>query len=118
MYFNSRNERLTRPGVTCIINKYADICRIQNKEFYKEKITPHIFRRSKATHLLENDINIYYIRDFLGHESIVTTEMYARTNTELLAKAIMRQSQKIEIKQNTKFKNDDMTISTILDRFK
>ena len=47
-----------------------------------------LFRHSKAMSLLLSGINLIYIRDFLGHSSITTTEHYARTNPEFLRKAI------------------------------
>ena len=52
-----------------------------------KNVTPHTFRHSKAMHLLENNVNLIYIRDFLGHESITTTEIYAKANTDIKRKA-------------------------------
>lgn len=118
LFVNSRSEKLTRPGITHIINKYTEECRKENKDFFQEIITPHVLRRSKATHLLECDINIYYIRDFLGHDSVQTTEMYARTNVNLLQKAIIERTDKLELNKEYKIKQDDLTITSILDRFK
>lgn len=118
LFINSRLEKLTRPGITHIINKYAKECRKEDKDFFQETITPHVLRRSKATHLLECDINIYYIRDFLGHESVQTTEMYARTNMNLLQKAIIERTDKLELNKDNKMKQDDSTITSILNRFK
>jgi len=40
-----------------------------------EKVTPHMFRHSKAMHLLQAGVSLIYIRDFLGHEDIKTTEI-------------------------------------------
>lgn len=119
LFQNSRKECLTRPGVTFIINKYWQMCYISNDDCSRKKITPHVLRRSKATHLLENNVNIYYIRDFLGHESVQTTEIYLRTNQEILSKAIILNSKKI-IKDNIKkeTQEDDKCISDILNRFK
>ena len=47
-----------------------------------------MFRHSKAMHLLKADVNLIYIRDFLGHADIKTTEIYAKSDTELKRKAI------------------------------
>ena len=47
-----------------------------------------MLRHSKAMHLLQADVNLIYIRDFLGHVDIKTTEVYARANTETKRKAI------------------------------
>lgn len=45
-------------------------------------ITPHVFRHTKAMHLLNAEVNMFYIRDILGHVDISTTEIYARVDAE------------------------------------
>lgn len=47
-----------------------------------------MFRHSKSMHLLQAGVNLIYIRDFLGHEDIQTTEIYAKCDTEHKRKAI------------------------------
>lgn len=47
-----------------------------------------MLRHSKAMHLLEKGVNLIYIRDILGHTSIVTTEVYAKANPEMKRQAI------------------------------
>ena len=47
---------------------------------------PHVFRHSKAMHLLESGINLVYVRDFLGHSSVTTIEIYAKSNSEIKRK--------------------------------
>lgn len=59
------------------------------------KVSPHIFRHSKAMHLLEGGVNLIYIRDFLGHSSITTTEIYAKSNPEVKRKAIEQASHNV-----------------------
>lgn len=97
LFCNSKGEMLTRPGVTYIIRKYVDKCRVRNPQFSQESVTPHIFRHSIATHFLEQGVPLVYIRDFLGHESIQTTERYSKTNAALLKKAIEQNAEKIQI---------------------
>ena len=48
----------------------------------------HILRHGKATHLVNRGVNIYNVRDFLGHESVATTQVYLTTNPEITRKAI------------------------------
>ena len=55
----------------------------KNPEMFRKRITNHSFRHSKAMHLLEAGVNLVYIRDFLGHSSVITTEQYARTNPKI-----------------------------------
>ena len=53
-----------------------------------DKLSPHCFRHSKAIHLLQSGVNLIYIRDFLGHVDIKTTEIYARIDGEMKRKAL------------------------------
>ena len=80
LFVNRKGEKLTRAGIQYIIDKYVSTARIQRPELFKNKITNHCFRHSKAMHLLEAGVNLIYIRDLLGHTSVVTTEIYAKTN--------------------------------------
>ena len=83
MFFNRQNNRLTRSGISYIINKYANRARL-NSNIIPEKVTPHIFRHSKAMHLCQAGVDLIYIRDILGHVNIETTQVYARINIETI----------------------------------
>lgn len=87
LFFNSRREKLSRSGVGYILTKYVEQAN-ENGGHISEKITPHCLRHSKAMHMVEAGINLIYIRDFLGHESIETTQVYAKANPEARRKAI------------------------------
>ena len=56
----------------------------------RRKSKPNILRHSKAMHLLQAGVNLIYIRDFLGHVHVETTEIYVRADTETKRKAIER----------------------------
>ena len=55
-------------------------------------VSPHVLRHTKAMHLLEAGINIFYIKDFLGHEDISTTEVYAKASIETQRRALEKHS--------------------------
>lgn len=95
LFINRQGGRLTRAGIQYIIDKYIKIARNNKPEYFKQKISNHSFRHSKAMHMLEAGINLIYIRDFLGHTSVVTTEVYARTNPKIKEEQIRAHSQKI-----------------------
>ena len=69
-FVNNIGNPLSDQSVREMINKY---CRIANIE---QRITPHMFRHSFATLLLEKDVDIRYIQSILGHSSITITEIY------------------------------------------
>ena len=81
LFFNHRKEKLTRQGITYILQKYSEDVGI-------EKNTPHVMRHSKAMHLTEADINPVYIRDFLGHTDLKVTQIYSKTSVKMKRKAI------------------------------
>ncbi|HUX57852.1 MAG TPA: site-specific integrase [Bacteroidales bacterium] len=82
LFSNSRNEKLTRAGVTYILNTNADLARKINATMIPETISCHSLRHSKAMHLLQAGVNLVYIRDLLGHVSIQTTDIYARADSK------------------------------------
>lgn len=87
LFFNQQRKKLTRAGVSYIIEKYASAARIQSPHVPK-KVTPHIFRHTKAMHLCQAGIDMIYIRDTLGHTDLATTEVYAKLNIKLLRDAL------------------------------
>lgn len=88
LFFNNRKEKLTRAGINSILKKYADKAREINPGLIPEKISCHSLRHSKAMHLLQAGVNLIYIRDFLGHQSVLTTEVYARVDSKQKREAI------------------------------
>jgi len=75
--------------------KYAAEAIKQVPELFPDKLSPHCFRHSKAVHLLQSGVNLVYIRDFLGHVAIQTTEIYARIDGEMKRKALEKSSNNI-----------------------
>lgn len=89
LFFNSRHEKFTRHGITYILKKYFVSAKEANRDVvFPEILTPHMMRHSKAMHLLEAGVNLIYIRDFLGHVSVTTTECYAQANSDMKRKAL------------------------------
>jgi integrase/recombinase XerD len=70
LFLNRRGAQLTRAMIFTIVKQLSKEAHIQ------KKISPHTFRHSFATHLLENGANLRVIQQMLGHESITTTEIY------------------------------------------
>ena len=88
LFFNRVGEKLTTAGVTYVLKKYADSARLVNPDLIPITTSPHCLRHSKAMHLLQSGVNLVYIRDFLGHKSIQTTEIYARADSKQKREAL------------------------------
>jgi len=88
VFFNQQHKKLSRWGVCHILNKYVKMAKANTNFSVNFSVTPHVMRHSKAMALLKAGINLIYIRDFLGHCNVVTTEIYARADTEMKRKAI------------------------------
>ena len=95
LFVNRKGEKLTRAGTQYIIDKYINMGKKQKPDYFKSRITNHSFRHSKAMHLLEAGVNLVYIRDLLGHTSILTTEIYARTNPKIKEEQLKKNSTSI-----------------------
>ena len=83
LFCNRSGAKLTRAGITYILDKYADMARSTLPSMAEEKIHPHVLRHSRAMHWLEAGIDLQYIKYLLGHAEMKTTEVYARMDVEL-----------------------------------
>jgi integrase/recombinase XerD len=84
VFLNRRGKNLTRVMVFTIIKGLAELAGLQ------KHISPHTFRHSFATHLIEGGADLRAVQEMLGHESILTTEIYTHIDREFLREAIMR----------------------------
>ena len=108
LFVNHQGNRLTRPGVTYVLNKY--MAQIPGREG-KKGVTPHVIRHSKAMHLLRADVDLHYIRDFLGHVQIETTEVYARADAEMKRKALEAANIDLPVETKTSWQKDQSLLS-------
>lgn len=104
LFQNRSGQPYTRAGISYIINKYVKLANSEKKANITIKVYPHVFRHSKAVHLLEAGVELIYIRDILGHSSIKTTEIYARVCTQNKVKALEKVYENI-----TQVTKDDWT---------
>lgn len=96
LFSNRSSKPLSRSGVSYILNKHLQLARQDDPTIFIKSIHPHVFRHSKAMHLLESGVNLIYIRDFLGHSSVTTTEIYAKCNPELKRKYIIAAASQLD----------------------
>lgn len=83
VFLNRRGSQLTRVMIFTIIRNYAALAGI------RKTISPHTFRHSFATHLIEGGANLRAVQEMLGHESITTTEIYTHLDQRFLRDAII-----------------------------
>ncbi|WP_346983421.1 site-specific tyrosine recombinase XerD [Chryseobacterium sp. POE27] len=83
LFLNSRGTSMSRVIVFLIIKELTD------KAGVSKKISPHTFRHSFATHLLQNGADLRFIQEMLGHSSITSTEIYTHLKTEELRDVIL-----------------------------
>ena len=88
VFNNSRKFKLSRAGISYILRKYVEAAKKINAGLIPQIVSPHSLRHSKAVHLLRSGVPLIYIRDFLGHASVTTTEIYARVDAEEKRKAL------------------------------
>lgn len=78
VFVNRFGKRISCVGIRKIINKWAKILAL------KGKVSPHVFRHSFATHLLNRGADLRSVQELLGHSSITTTQVYTHLTTERL----------------------------------
>ena len=83
VFLNRRGNKLTRVMIFLIIKDLVAKCGIQ------KNISPHTFRHSFATHLIEGGADLRAVQEMLGHESITTTEIYTHLDREYLQQTIV-----------------------------
>ncbi len=83
LFLNRRGKKLTRQMIFYIVKNQIEEVGIN------KNISPHSFRHSYATHLVQNGADLRAVQELLGHVSITTTEIYTHLNREDLRRAIM-----------------------------
>jgi integrase/recombinase XerD len=93
IFLNRRGKGLTRAMIFTIIKRLAQVIHL------KKNISPHTFRHSFATHLLENGADLRSIQLMLGHESIITTEIYVHLDRKHLVETVMKYHPRLQQKK-------------------
>lgn len=94
VFFNNKGKNLSRIMVFMFIQKYAKDAGID------KKVSPHTFRHSFATHLIEGGADLRAVQEMLGHESITTTEIYTHLDREFLRQMILEFHPRSSVRSN------------------
>ncbi len=84
LFLSRRGNKLSRQMIFYIVKKQVKAAEVN------KNISPHSFRHSFATHLVQNGADLRVVQELLGHVSIITTEIYTHLNTEDLRKEILK----------------------------
>ena len=90
VFLNHRGGKLSRVSIFNLVKELAE------KAGITKEISPHTFRHSFATHLVENGADLRVVQEMLGHESILTTEIYTHIDTRKWQETILRYHPKSE----------------------
>lgn len=114
LFASQTNEKMTTACVRSIVNKYVKLAKKAHPDLFPEKnYSPHSFRHSKAVHMVEAGVSIINIRNFLGHATIIATEIYARVGQAAVTKALTER----KIPRLAQEKLPDITKQTSLPKF-
>jgi integrase/recombinase XerD len=84
LFLNRRGKKLTRVMIFTLVKNFARMAGL------KKNVGPHTFRHSFATHLIDGGADLRAVQEMLGHESILTTEIYTHLDREYLREAIIQ----------------------------
>ncbi|MCY9698397.1 tyrosine-type recombinase/integrase [Paenibacillus alginolyticus] len=107
MFYNQQLQKLSRWGISHILEKYVELAKQETSFQVDFPVTPHVLRHSKAMGMLKAGVNLIYIRDFLGHSNVVTTEIYARADTEMKRKALESTYKELQTETLPNWNEDD-----------
>ncbi|NCD07291.1 MAG: hypothetical protein EOL97_14355 [Spirochaetia bacterium] len=117
IFRNQWGKKISRHGVTYILEKYYNLAKKNSSCHFPDHISPHMLRHSRAIHLKADDIDLMDIRDFLGHSHISTTEIYAKTDGKSIQEALRSANSVLGIMEDPIWE-ENPDIITFLDSFR
>ena len=101
-------------NVERIVNKYAELIKEQHPEL-PESVYPHMFRRTRATNLYQDGVDLELISRYMGHSSTVTTRIYAQPSMAMLKEIMDRANPFSEYSSDRKDEFDNLTENDIIE---
>lgn len=115
LFPNPQDGKLSRMAVLNVVKKYFNMAKTKSPDAMPDRLGCHSLRHSKAMHMLEADINLVYIRDFLGHSSTTTTEVYARASEKKKQEALAKLNPGIIKDSKSSWKKDKALMAYLKD---
>jgi len=107
LFKNHMKTIFTRQGINYVLKKYGIKAKMISPELIPDDLSAHKMRHTTAMELVTSGVDLMYIRDLLGHSSVVTTEIYARTDAKLKRKAIEAASKEIVPPEDAQWDNNN-----------
>lgn len=98
LFYSNYKKKYNRKSINYLIDNLVEKLKEIYSGNFKGNYHPHSFRHTKATHLYNNGIPLLYVKDFLGHSTITSTEIYATPDSKKQRKEILRNSESIKTK--------------------
>lgn len=114
LFFNHSMDQFTRQGITYIVKKYGDEAREIDPSLIPKDLSPHKLRHTTAMLLVNNKMDLIYIRDLMGHVSVKTTEVYAKADVAKKQKAIEEASKNILPNEIPVWQNNNGLMNTLM----
>lgn len=114
LFPNRQGFCMSRMAAWNIVQKYVTTATEMNPELIPHNVGCHTFRHSKAMHMLEAGVQLHVIRDFLGHTSVVTTEIYARASEKMKQEALSKVNQNVLPKGKTSWQKKKGLLALLL----
>lgn len=115
LFHNAWGQKMTRNGINNVVVKHAASARAKNEKLIAKGLSCHGIRHSKAMGLLDSNVQLIHIRDFLGHKSVLTTEIYARVNPKYTFEAIKSAYKNITAREMPIWENNSKILSMLKD---
>ncbi|MEJ7739737.1 MAG: tyrosine-type recombinase/integrase [Chitinophagaceae bacterium] len=113
LFHNAWGQKMTRNAINNVLVKHAASARSENESLITKGISCHGLRHSKVMGLLDANVQLIHIRDFLGHKSVLTTEIYARVNPKYTFEAIKAAYKNITVDEIPLWESNTQIISML-----
>lgn len=107
LFYSNYKKQYERTSINKIIHTFIIILKSEYPTRFNGSYSPHSFRHTKATHLYNNGTPLLYIKNFLGHSTISSTEIYATPDSKKQREEILKNSKSIKTKNKYSNKKKD-----------
>lgn len=105
VFSSQTHEKMSVSCIEEIYSKYIDKAKREYPKMFKHNYTPHSMRHTTATHMLEAGVPLIVVKNFLGHVSLQTTQIYTEITQDTMNKQLKSWNDKWFLKDNSHFKN-------------